>query len=219
MRHALAALAAGLLFGLGLTVSQMANPAKVLGFLDLAGDWDPSLAFVLAGAVATAALGFRLVQRAGRPLLAPAFRLPTATRIDRPLLLGAAIFGLGWGLVGFCPGPALAALGLDGLPVSSSSWPCSRACCCTGCSRPDRRRTRRSRLCVPAESRLPGLHFDRKFLFCFYPPPLCDGRSLTSCIGRNAVSPPPAPTSPLCEPALTFCVRLFSIFDVWTIPP
>jgi hypothetical protein len=117
MMQALAALAAGLLFGLGLTVSQMANPTKVLDFLDLAGDWDPSLAFVLAGAVATAALGFRLVQCAGRPLLAPAFRLPSATRIDRPLLLGAAIFGLGWGLVGFCPGPALAALGLDGLPV------------------------------------------------------------------------------------------------------
>ena len=117
MREALAALAAGLLFGLGLTVSQMANPAKVLGFLDLAGDWDPSLAFVLAGAVATAALGFRLAQCADRPLLAPAFRLPSATRIDRPLLLGAALFGLGWGLVGFCPGPALVALGLDGLPV------------------------------------------------------------------------------------------------------
>jgi uncharacterized membrane protein YedE/YeeE len=117
MRQALAAVVAGLLFGLGLTVSQMANPAKVLGFLDLAGDWDPSLAFVLAGAVGTAAFGFRLVQRAGRPLLAPAFRLPSASRIDRPLLLGAAIFGIGWGLVGFCPGPALAALGLDGLPV------------------------------------------------------------------------------------------------------
>ncbi len=117
MRQALAALAAGLLFGLGLTVSQMANPAKVLGFLDLAGDWDPSLAIVLAGAVATTALGFRLVRRAGRPLLAPTFRLPSATRIDRPLLLGAILFGLGWGLVGFCPGPALAALGLDGLPV------------------------------------------------------------------------------------------------------
>lgn len=118
MRQVLAALAAGLLFGLGLTVSQMANPAKVVGFLDLAGDWDPSLAFVLAGAVVTTAVGFQLVQRAGRPLLAPAFRLPNATRIDRPLLLGAAIFGLGWGLVGFCPGPALAALGLDGLPVA-----------------------------------------------------------------------------------------------------
>jgi uncharacterized protein len=114
VRQALAALAAGLLFGLGLTISQMANPAKVLGFLDLGGDWDPSLAFVLAGAVATSAIGFRLVQRVGRPLLAPAFRLPGATRIDRPLLLGAAIFGLGWGLIGFCPGPALAALGLDG---------------------------------------------------------------------------------------------------------
>ena len=117
MRQALAALAAGLLFGLGLTVSQMANPAKVLGFLDLWGDWDPSLAFVLAGTVVTAAAGFRLALRAGRPLLAPAFGLPTATRIDRSLLFGAAVFGLGWGLVGFCPGPALTALGLDGLSV------------------------------------------------------------------------------------------------------
>jgi uncharacterized membrane protein YedE/YeeE len=113
MTQALAALAAGLLFGLGLTVSQMANPAKVLGFLDLWGDWDPSL----AGAVVTAAAGFRLALRAGRPLLAPAFGLPTATRIDRALLFGAAVFGLGWGLVGFCPGPALTALGLDGLSV------------------------------------------------------------------------------------------------------
>lgn len=117
MKQVLAALAAGLLFGLGLAVSQMVNPAKVLGFLDLAGAWDPSLAFVLAGAVGTAAIGFRLAQRAGRPLLAPEFRLPAAAPIDRPLLLGAAIFGLGWGLVGFCPGPAVAALGLDGLPV------------------------------------------------------------------------------------------------------
>lgn len=96
----------------------MVSPARILGFLDIAGAWDPSLAFVLAGAVATAAIGFRLARRALRPLLVPEFRLPAATRIDRPLLLGAAIFGVGWGLVGFCPGPALAALGLDALPVA-----------------------------------------------------------------------------------------------------
>lgn len=110
MNQVLAALAAGLLFGLGLAVSQMVNPAKVLGFLDLAGAWDPSLAFVLARAVGTAAIGFRRARRADRPLLAPEFRLPAAAPID-------AIFGVGWGLIGFCPGPAVAALGHDGLPV------------------------------------------------------------------------------------------------------
>ena len=113
MRQSLAALASGLLFGIGLTVSQMVNPAKVLNFLDLAGNWDPSLAFVLAGAVATAALGFRLVRRRTVPLLAGAFQLPTTRDIDRRLVLGAALFGIGWGLVGLCPGPAVAALSLD----------------------------------------------------------------------------------------------------------
>jgi hypothetical protein len=117
MIRALAALVAGLLFGLGLTISQMVNPAKVLNFLDLFGTWDPSLAFVLGGAVGTAAIGFHLVRRRNHPLAASEFHLPTATQIDRPLLLGAATFGLGWGLVGFCPGPAVTALGLDGLPV------------------------------------------------------------------------------------------------------
>jgi hypothetical protein len=117
MIQALAALVAGLLFGLGLTISQMVNPAKVLNFLDLFGTWDPSLAFVLAGAVGTAAVGFHVVRRRDRPLAAPTYHLPTEKRIDRPLLLGAAIFGLGWALVGFCPGPALTALGLGGLPV------------------------------------------------------------------------------------------------------
>lgn len=113
MREVLAALAAGLLFGIGLTVSQMVNPAKVLNFLDLAGNWDPTLAFVLAGAVATAALGFRLVRRRTVPLLARSFQWPTARTIDRRLVLGAALFGIGWGLVGLCPGPAIAALSLD----------------------------------------------------------------------------------------------------------
>lgn len=113
MRQILAALAAGLLFGIGLTVSQMVNPAKVLNFLDLAGNWDPSLAFVLAGAIATAALGFQRVRRRTAPLFAGSFQWPSARDIDRRLMLGAALFGIGWGLVGLCPGPAVAALSLD----------------------------------------------------------------------------------------------------------
>ncbi len=102
MRIAIA-LASGLLFGLGLTVSGMIDPAKVLGFLDVAGDWDPSLAFVMAGAIPIAAIGFALRRQA------PAQPQP---RIDRRLVLGATVFGAGWGLAGFCPGPALASLGL-----------------------------------------------------------------------------------------------------------
>jgi len=107
---ALAALAAGLLFGLGLAVSQMANPAKVLAFLDLAGKWDPSLALVMAGALAVTIPGYRLVLRRPKPVLAAHFGLPTAKSIDWRLIAGAAIFGAGWGLVGFCPGPAIASL-------------------------------------------------------------------------------------------------------------
>jgi len=103
---------AGLLFGLGLVVSGMSNPAKVLNFLDVAGAWDPSLAFVMAGATVTAFLGYRLVFRARRPLLAADFDLPTSRAIDRPLLTGAALFGIGWGIGGFCPGPAWTALPL-----------------------------------------------------------------------------------------------------------
>lgn len=102
----------GLLFGLGLLVSGMADPAKVQNFLDLGGAWDPSLAFVMAGAVLTTALGYRLVLRRPRPLLAEAFQLPTRRAVDGRLLLGAALFGIGWGLGGFCPGPALVSLGL-----------------------------------------------------------------------------------------------------------
>ena len=103
---------AGLLFGLGLVVSGMADPAKVLNFLDLFGAWDPSLAFVLAGATGTTFVGYRLVLARPRPLLAPAFQLPTANRIDARLLTGAAIFGVGWGLAGLCPGPAITSLAL-----------------------------------------------------------------------------------------------------------
>jgi uncharacterized membrane protein YedE/YeeE len=117
MARVLAALLAGLLFGLGLTVSQMVNPAKVLNFLDIAGDWDPSLAFVLAGAVTTAFFGFRLAGSQAKPLFEDSFRPPTVTRIDGRLLAGAALFGIGWGLIGLCPGPAVAALTQDGQAV------------------------------------------------------------------------------------------------------
>lgn len=113
----LAALGAGLIFGFGLALSQMVNPAKVLNFLDLAGTWDPSLAFVLAGASATAGLGYWLIGRLPAPLCAEAFQLPTARAIDGRLVIGSAIFGVGWGLVGLCPGPAVAALSLGSSEV------------------------------------------------------------------------------------------------------
>lgn len=104
---------AGLLFGLGLLISGLVDPAKVQNFLDLFGAWDPSLAFVMAGAVATTFLGYRIAWRRPAPLLAPQFRLPAGTAvIDRPLMLGAAIFGIGWGLTGFCPGPAIVSIPL-----------------------------------------------------------------------------------------------------------
>lgn len=105
-------LALGLLFGAGLVVSGMADPAKVLNFLDLFGTWDPSLAFVMGGAVIVAFIGYRLVLRRERPLSGGAFHLPTRQDIDSRILVGPAIFGVGWGLGGFCPGPAIAALGL-----------------------------------------------------------------------------------------------------------
>ncbi len=107
-----AALAAGVLFGLGLIVSGMANPAKIQNFLDLAGTWDPSLAFVMAAAVTVTFIGYRVLSAQPRPRFDEKFYWPTAKDIDAPLLIGAAIFGLGWGLSGFCPGPALTALPL-----------------------------------------------------------------------------------------------------------
>jgi len=110
-----AALLAGLLFGVGLAMSGMLDPARVLGFLDIAGAWDPSLAFVLGGAVSVAAVGTVVAGRLDRPILADAFDVPTSRRIDARLVGGSALFGIGWGLAGFCPGPALAALSL-GLP-------------------------------------------------------------------------------------------------------
>jgi len=107
-----AAFLVGALFSLGLAISGMINPEKVLGFLDVAGAWDPALAFVMAGAVGVNVVGYRLAWRRPHPLLADRFALPTRTDIDRPLIAGAATFGLGWGLAGFCPGPAIAALGV-----------------------------------------------------------------------------------------------------------
>lgn len=109
----IASLAAGLLFGVGLILSGMVDPAKVQNFLDIAGTWDPSLAFVMAGAIGVAAPGFWLVRRRTVPLADSAFHVPPADApIDRTLLIGAAIFGIGWGLAGFCPGPALVSLPL-----------------------------------------------------------------------------------------------------------
>jgi uncharacterized membrane protein YedE/YeeE len=108
------ALIVGLLFGTGLIVSGMANPAKVLGFLDLAGRWDPSLAFVMAGAVLLGLAGFHVALRRERALLGDPMRLPAATVIDRRLVLGGLAFGVGWGLAGYCPGPALASLATGG---------------------------------------------------------------------------------------------------------
>ncbi|WP_266170835.1 DUF6691 family protein [Dyella subtropica] len=107
----LAALFAGALFGLGLVVSHMSDPRVVLGFLDLAGDFNPTLMFVLAGAVGVTAIAFWVVLRQPRPVLDESFHVPVTRRIDRPLILGAAIFGIGWGLAGYCPGPALVNLG------------------------------------------------------------------------------------------------------------
>jgi uncharacterized membrane protein YedE/YeeE len=112
MPTVIASLLAGLVFGLGLIVSGMANPAKVLGFLDLAGAWDPSLAFVMGGAVIVSAAAFLFARRRKLSLLGAPIMLPTARRIDRRLVGGSLLFGVGWGVAGFCPGPALVSLGM-----------------------------------------------------------------------------------------------------------
>lgn len=103
-------LIAGLIFGAGLALSDMVNPARVLNFFDIAGTWDPTLIFVMAGALVTTAIGYRLTFARGRPLAGPNFNLPSLKKIDLPLISGAAVFGIGWGIAGFCPGPAIAAL-------------------------------------------------------------------------------------------------------------
>lgn len=114
----LTALAAGIVFGLGLSLSGMLDPVRVRGFLDIAGNWDPSLAFVLGGAVAVALAGVAFQRRQRRPAFDDRFHLPPTAPIDRRLILGAAIFGVGWGMAGFCPGPALASLSLGLVPVA-----------------------------------------------------------------------------------------------------
>lgn len=108
---------AGLLFGTGLILSGMTNPAKVLAFLDLSGQWDPSLVFVMVGAILVAAIGFRFAGQRGRSLFGGRLHVPGAAGIDARLVLGSLTFGAGWGLVGYCPGPAIAALAVGGRPT------------------------------------------------------------------------------------------------------
>ena len=110
MRHSLPGLIVGLIFGAGLALSDMINPARVLAFLDLAGTWDPSLAFVMGGALIPSAIGYLIVRRMRRPVMAEEFCIPQNRNLERNLLAGAALFGAGWGLVGLCPGPAIAGL-------------------------------------------------------------------------------------------------------------
>ena len=110
MVRLIVALLTGCLFGLGLALSDMVNPARVLGFLDVAGPWDPTLVFVMLGALIPAALAFSLRRRLGKPAFASKFFVPENRRTDGRLILGAVIFGVGWGLAGFCPGPAISAL-------------------------------------------------------------------------------------------------------------
>ena len=112
MAFILSSFVAGLFFGLGLVISQMVNPAKVLAFLDIFGSWDPSLALVMVAAVAVSAVGYAVARYRGRPFLAARLEIPTRRDLDPRLLTGAAIFGIGWGLVGLCPGPALTLLPL-----------------------------------------------------------------------------------------------------------
>ena len=110
MTKNLTSLFAGILFGLGLAISQMVNPQKVIAFLDVAGNWDPSLILVMFAAVVVSFIGFRLVTKQSSPLVETRFRIPDRTDIDSKLILGAALFGIGWGLAGYCPGPAISAL-------------------------------------------------------------------------------------------------------------
>lgn len=111
MNRVLIAFLCGLLFGAGLIVSQMTNPAKILDFLDITGRWDPSLALVMVGAVSVFSIAYRLALRRHAPLFGARFLTPEKTRLDRPLIIGSLLFGIGWGVAGFCPGPALVSSG------------------------------------------------------------------------------------------------------------
>jgi uncharacterized protein len=140
MPRLIVALFSGMLFGLGLAVSGMVNPAKIIGFLDVAGDWDPTLAFVMGGALLVTAPAFRLILKRPRPILADGFALPTKSALDVRLLGGAALFGVGWGLSGFCPGPAVTALATGLAPVFAfvASMMAGMALCQWLCERPTR---------------------------------------------------------------------------------
>jgi uncharacterized membrane protein YedE/YeeE len=117
MKAAFSAAGAGALFGVGLGLSGMTQPARIIGFLDVFGHWDPSLMFVMMGALLTHFVLSRVVQRLDKPLFDLRWHLPASRPVDRPLVVGAATFGVGWGLGGFCPGPALVALGSGALPA------------------------------------------------------------------------------------------------------
>ena len=110
MLKILPGLVVGIIFGAGLALSDMINPARVLAFLDVAGDWDPTLAFVIGGALLPSAIAYAVARRMDRPLLEAQFRIPNSRELDSNLFAGAALFGVGWGLVGLCPGPAIAGL-------------------------------------------------------------------------------------------------------------
>lgn len=118
MLRTLAAGAIGLVFGTGIAISGMANPAKVLNFFDIFGTWDPSLAFVMAAALTVTAIGYRFVLKRPKPVLEPKFHVPGNRKLDVPLIAGSAAFGIGWGITGFCPGGAIPALGLG----EPSAW-------------------------------------------------------------------------------------------------
>jgi uncharacterized membrane protein YedE/YeeE len=113
MTRLITALIIGAIFGTGLAIAGMLNPSKVVGFLDIFGDWDPSLAFVMGGGVLVNAIGHRLVMKRKAPVQCATFSMPTSTNIDKPLVIGSAIFGVGWGLSGLCPGPVVASLLLN----------------------------------------------------------------------------------------------------------
>jgi len=115
MKKNFIALLSGIIFGLGLSLSQMVNPDKVIGFLDIFGQWDPSLAFVMIGALLVSFISFRLVLKRPEPILEQSFHLSTRKDIDKALLTGAAMFGIGWGISGFCPGPAIAGMGMGNI--------------------------------------------------------------------------------------------------------
>jgi len=113
----IAALIAGIVFSLGLVISQMVNPAKVIAFLDISGNWDPSLGIVMGSALVVTAIGYQLAWRREKPFYAAGFQVPANRKIDQRLAIGAVLFGIGWGLAGLCPGPSLAALAIGGLPA------------------------------------------------------------------------------------------------------